>query len=49
MPTNSEFDKTRFPRHQKVRLFNFEAYISSPEGTILQKYTGPNFQGEASG
>jgi hypothetical protein len=35
--TDSEFDKIRFERKQKVLLFNFEAYVSSAEDTILQK------------
>lgn len=37
MLSNSEFDKERFSRRQKVPLFNLEAYMSSPEDTILQK------------
>ena len=35
--TDSEFDKIRFDRKQKVVLFNFEAYVSTAEDTILQK------------
>ena len=35
--TDSKFDKSRFSRRQKVKLFGFEAYISSPEDTIIQK------------
>lgn len=35
--TDSEFDKIRFERKQIVVLFNFEAYVSTAEDTILQK------------
>ena len=35
--TDSEFDKIRFSRKQKVILFNFEAYVPTAEDTILQK------------
>jgi hypothetical protein len=35
--TDSEFDKSRFSRKQKVTLFNFEVYVSTAEDTILQK------------
>jgi hypothetical protein len=35
--TENEFDKIRFERKQKLLLFNFEAYISTAEDTILQK------------
>jgi hypothetical protein len=35
--TDSEFDVKRFSRRQKVVMFNFEAYVSTAEDTILQK------------
>jgi len=35
--TDSEFDKSRFSRKIKIRIFDFEAYVSTPEDTILQK------------
>lgn len=35
--TDSEFDISRFSRRQKVKIFNFEAYVSTVEDTILQK------------
>jgi len=35
--TDSEFDKIRFSRKQKVMLFNFETFVSTAEDTILQK------------
>ncbi|MBN1298317.1 MAG: hypothetical protein JW997_01370 [Actinobacteria bacterium] len=35
--TESEFDKSRFLRKQKLTLFGFDAYVSSAEDTILQK------------
>jgi hypothetical protein len=35
--TDSEFDKSRFSRKQKIILFNFEAYVSTAEDTVLYK------------
>lgn len=35
--TDSEFDISRFSRRQKIALFNFEAYVSTAEDTILEK------------
>ncbi len=35
--TDSDFDRSRFSRKQKIVLFNFEAYVSTVEDTILQK------------
>jgi hypothetical protein len=35
--TDSEFDLNRFSRKQKVKLFDFEAYVPAAEDTILQK------------
>ncbi len=45
--TNSEFDKARFSRRQKVKLINFQAYISSPEDTILQKLYWSKLSGDS--
>ncbi len=35
--TDSEYDKSRFSRKQKVKFLNFEIYVSAPEDTIVQK------------
>ena len=35
--TDSNFDKSRFSRRQKIGLFGFKTYISAPEDTIIQK------------
>ena len=35
--TDSNFDKSRFSRKQKVKLFGFKACMSAPEDTIIQK------------
>jgi hypothetical protein len=35
--TESNFDKSRFSRRQKIELFGFNAYITAPEDTIVQK------------
>jgi len=35
--TNSEYDKSRFVRKQKIKFYNFEIFISAPEDTILEK------------
>jgi hypothetical protein len=35
--TSSEYDKSRFLRKQKIKLYNFEIFVSTPEDTILEK------------
>lgn len=35
--TDSDFDKSRFARRQKIEIFGFKAYLSAPEDTIIQK------------
>lgn len=35
--TDSEYDKSRFSRKQKVKFLNFEIYVSAAEDTIIQK------------
>lgn len=35
--TDNEYDKSRFSRKQKVKIIDFEIYVSAPEDTILQK------------
>ncbi len=35
--TDSEFDRSRFSRRQKIRFIDFYITVSSPEDTILEK------------
>ena len=45
--TDSKFDRSRFSRRKKVRMFGFETYISAPEDTILQKLFWSKLSGES--
>lgn len=45
--TDSKFDKSRFSRRQKIKIFGFQTYISTPEDTILQKLVWSKLSGES--
>ena len=45
--TDSKFDISRFSRRQKIKVFGFEASISTPEDTILQKILWSKLSGES--
>ena len=47
MLTESKFDRSRFSRRKKIKMFGFEAYISAPEDTILQKLLWSKLSGES--
>jgi hypothetical protein len=43
--TDEPFDRSRFARKRRVRLFDFEIPVSTPEDTILAKLRWAHLQG----